>query len=411
MIKLYGFQEGKVTTPNCALYWGPGLGKTYSSIDRALQYGSERVLVVCQKSKVKDWCRDIETYTGYKTPSLRTGDWERRVKNCAWSVINYDLLYRRLGVLRDLRDYTLILDESSLIKNPSAQRTKAVRQMKPDHIILLSGTPCSGKYEELVTQSNLLGWKISKDAFWSRYVRSVALSLPGKWFPIQKVVGYKNVDELKDKLREYGADFKLPEDCVDLPGTTYTDIRVDASADYKKFEKSLVLNREDGEVITGDTPLVKLLRLRQLANSPAKTEALSDLMEGIADRVVIFYNFNEELPNIEKAVGDRPKSYINGSRVDLTSYEECEDAVVLVQYQAGSYGHNLQKANKIIFYSPTLSSEQYDQSERRILRIGQDRKCFYWKLITNKSVEEKIYATLAERKDYNIRLFKEDYEV
>ena len=230
-------------------------------------------------------------------------------------------------------------------------------------------------------------------------------------YRLQKVVGYKNVEELKDKLREYGADFKLPEDCVDLPGTTYTDIRVDASADYKRFEKSLVLHKEDGEVITGDTPLVKLLRLRQLANSSAKAEALSDLMEGIADRVVIFYNFNEELANIEKAVGDRPKSYINGNCVDLTAYEECEDAVVLVQYQAGSYGHNLQKANKIIFYSPTLSSEQYDQSERRILRIGQDRKCFYWRLITSKSVEEKIYATLAERKDYNIRLFKEDYEV
>lgn len=409
MIKLRKFQEGEVRTDNLALYWEPGLGKTFSSLDRAEQYGSEKVLVVCQKSKVNDWIRDIKLYTGEDACNLRKKNWQECLMTQKYCVVNYDLMWNRREEFMKNRDFTLICDESSLIKNPSAQRTKAIQKLHPDHIILLSGTPCSGRYEELVTQANLLGWKISKETFWRNYVRWIDISIPGKYYPIRKVTGYKNVDNLKEHLRSVGADFKLAKDCVDLPDQVFTDITVESSSDYRKFQKTLVLEKANGEVITGDTPLVKLLRLRQLCSSAKKAEALTDFLEGIDDRLIVFYNFNEELSTIEEALGDRPKSYINGNTVDLDAYENSENSVTLVQYQAGAYGHNLQKSNKILFYSPTLSSEQYEQAKRRTLRIGQDRTCFYWSLVTTGSVEEKIYETLAQREDYNLKLFSRDY--
>lgn len=71
-------------------------------------------------------------------------------------------------------------------------------------------------------------------------------------------------------------------------------------------------------------------------------------------------------------------------------------------------GLNLQKANKIIYFSPTESSELFEQSKKRIHRVGQDKHCFYYLLITRNSIEEKIYENLKQRRNYTNELFKKD---
>ena len=66
-------------------------------------------------------------------------------------------------------------------------------------------------------------------------------------------------------------------------------------------------------------------------------------------------------------------------------------------------GFNLQKANKIIYLSPTLSAEQFLQSKKRTHRLGQQRTCFYYYLVTG--IEQKIYEVLEQREDYTLDLF------
>ena len=412
MIELYEFQKGSVEgRKSVALYWDMGLGKTYGGIDRAEQWQDEQVLIVCQKSKINDWIESVYNYTGDACANLRNAKENTMFLSnlFRYGVLNYDMLWKRREELKQLRNYTLILDESSLIKNPKAQRTKAVFKLNYSHLVLLSGTPCSGKYEELITQCHLLGWKINPETYIDRYTNYISLYVPGKWNPVRKFIGYKNVRELKQRLVEYGADFKLSKDYIDLPKQNYNWVKLTASKAYKEFENTLVYIKEDGDVITGDTPLVKLLRLRQMCNSKEKQEALADLLEGTDDRVVVFYNFNEEKDKIIEACSGRPLSFINGETVDLSNYKEYSNSVTLCQYQAGAYGHNLQLANKMVFYSPPLSSELYDQAQKRIHRIGQDRPCFYWRIITKKTIEEKIYDTLQMRQDYTMRLFTEHY--
>ena len=73
-------------------------------------------------------------------------------------------------------------------------------------------------------------------------------------------------------------------------------------------------------------------------------------------------------------------------------------------------GLNLQKANRMIYYTPPLSSELYEQSRKRIHRINQTKTCFYYQLTCKGSVEEKIYNTLAMRRDYTEALFEEEGE-
>ena len=97
----------------------------------------------------------------------------------------------------------------------------------------------------------------------------------------------------------------------------------------------------------------------------------------------------------------------NGEIKDLKAYEESEDSVTIVQYQAGAMGLNLQKANKIIYFTLTDKSELFEQSKKRIHRIGQEQPCFYYILMCKGSVEEIILKTLEMRKDFTDELFNE----
>ena len=141
-----------------------------------------------------------------------------------------------------------------------------------------------------------------------------------------------------------------------------------------------------------------------------KVDKLKELLESTDDRVIIFYNFKYEYELIKELCDklNKPVSAVNGTVKDLSNYNSKENTVTLCQYQSAAMGINLQKCNKIIYFSLTLSSELFEQSKKRVHRIGQEKTCFYWYLITEKSIDEKIYKTLQERKDYTDKLFEED---
>ena len=109
-------------------------------------------------------------------------------------------------------------------------------------------------------------------------------------------------------------------------------------------------------------------------------------------------------------IRDLPKyiSVVNGEGKYLEYYDQYDASITFVQYQAGAMGLNLQKACRIIYFTPPLSSELYLQSMKRIHRIGQRSTCFYYNLICKGSVEERIYGTLKMRKDYTEALFERD---
>ena len=423
---------------NIAFYHGMGLGKTYTGSEAMFRFNNRVNLVICQKSKVKDWLEHFRRNYPIKTLTYdltKPKECELFVGVCEYipfqaiGVINYELAWRRKKQLKDLKDFTLMLDESSLIQNPKAKQTKFIMSLKPSHVILLSGTPVGGKYENLWTQCHLLGWKISQDIYDQTYVNWDKIEVQG--IPhriVRKEDPYKNVDRLKQKLRSHGAVFLKTEEALDLPSQRFQIVRVDSSADYRKFVRfgSVVIHTGvydhliDGEwdgktyddlhELTADTSLTKLLYARQLCGlySKDKHQAVRDLIQSTQDRLIIFYNFNGELEKLKKICQeeDRPVSEINGHCKDLTAYQEESNSVTLVQYQSGSMGLNLQDANKMIFYSLPLSSEHFEQAKKRIHRIGQTNTCMYYILICRNSVEEQILHTLEERKDFTDELFK-----
>lgn len=415
-MKLFNYQEKALALTsdkdNSAFYYDMGLGKTFIGSERLRLYGERVNIVVCQKSKIKDWCEHFkEHYTDYAVFDLTNKKDMQAfmiypIYKCI-GIINYELAYRR-AELKQLKDFTMMLDESSMIKNETAKRTKFILSLKPSHTILLSGTPTDGKYEFLYSQLRLLGWKITKTAYYNRYIKTELRSYGGPTFRV--VTGYKNVSELKAKLKEYGAVFAKAEEVIKLPEKKFIKEYSTVSSDYKKFMKDRVIKIDDKE-LTGDSTLSKRLYARMLcsAYSKDKISRLIDLVNSTSDRVIIFYNFNTELEALRKVLFDRPISIVNGQVKDLKEYENNDNSVTLIQYQAGAMGLNLQKANRIIYFSLPERSELFEQSKARICRIGQEKQCYYHIMMCHKSVEEKIYECLLMRKDYTDELFRKEF--
>lgn len=415
-MKLFDYQEKALALTsdkdNSAFYYDMGLGKTFIGSERLRLYGKRVNIVVCQKSKIKDWCEHFkEHYTDYAVFDLTNKkDMQTFITYPIYKcigIINYELAYRR-AELRQLKDFTMMLDESSMIKNETAKRTKFILSLKPSHTILLSGTPTDGKYEFLYSQLRLLGWKITKTAYYNRYIKTELRSYGGPMFRV--VTGYKNVSELKAKLKEYGAVFAKAEEVIKLPEKKFIKEYSTVSSDYKKFMKDRIIKIDDKE-LTGDSTLSKRLYARMLcsAYSKDKISRLIDLVNSTSDRVIIFYNFNTELEALRKVLFDRPISIVNGQIKDLKAYENNDNSVTLIQYQAGAMGLNLQKANRIIYFSLPERSELFEQSKARICRIGQEKQCYYHIMMCHKSVEEKIYECLLMRKDYTDELFRKEF--
>ena len=398
-----------------------GLGKTFVGSEKMKQIGNTVNLVICQKSKVKDWMDHFRTYypefklydaTSHLKADKRSyeyGFWMNYRNNTMFPsvvFINYELAWRRPELLK-LKDFTLILDESSLIQNLKAKQTKFVMKLKPKNVILLSGTPSSGKYENLVSQCQLLGWDISEHTYNSQYVNWTTIKVSGmKIRTVDKDDPYKNVERLKRKLSEHGAIFMKTEEVMNLPEQIDIPVLLERSKEYNQFTRDLILDIGD-ETLVGDTILTKRLYQRMLCGQYCKDklQAFTDLINSTNDRLIVFYNFNEELHRLGEICTNEGKfiGIINGERKD----EITDQDVLLVQYQAGSMGLNLQDfGNKIIYFTLPERSELFEQSKKRIHRIGQNDTCFYYYMLVKDSIEtEEILPTLKIRKEWTDELF------
>lgn len=399
---------------DCVAYFADmGLGKTFIGSEKLNQINNNTNLILCQKSKVTDWYNHFKDYYEEYTVIDCTKEKNlleiNKITNKKVLIINYDLIFRREFFLT-LKDFTLLLDESSIIQNEKSKRAKFILKLNPKNVILLSGTPVSGKYENLYSQCKLLGWNITKELYDKQYVNYKSIDVGGYIYKVvDKNNPYKNVERLKQKLREHGAVFLKTEECFDLPKQNFVRINIKKTKDYEKFLKDSIV-KVNKDVLVGDTNLVKRMYLRKLCGeyNKEKLQAFEDLISSTQDRLLVFYNFNNELEILKNIAIklEKPISEFNGEVKNLSNYENEENSVTFIQYQAGSMGLNLQKANKIIYFTLTETSELFEQSKKRIHRIGQEKTCFYYLLICENSIEESILKSLEIKKDFTDDLFK-----
>lgn len=433
--QLYDFQrqaldkiEGR---DNAALFWQMGAGKTVSAIELTERetWNTPTLICLVLKSTVSQWIDELkeqtdrQVFNGYKKSKK---DGIKPFIDAAGRkalVIGYDAYKAKSAA--ELRQYindneedvSMICDESSLIGHMTSERTKAVMKTQVRHRLLLSGTPATGgKMEAMIPTMNMLGWNITKEKFLQQFCHVYEWTDPTRpWMTIPIIQGYKNIDKLREGLKEHGGSFITMEEAgVQLPETTEQIISIQTPPEYKKFMKHGIVKIGDQEII-GENNLTKMLYARQICSvyNPAKAAALEELLQQAGDEmVIVFYNWTSELRILQSVCGKlhRPMSLVNGQTKDLKNYQAgTPGTVILCQYQAASMGLNLQRARICVFYSQCLSYSDYEQAKARIHRIGQSRNCNFYNLICSDSIEEDILETLEQRRDYTEQLFTEKH--
>lgn len=355
-----------------AYYLDMGLGKTFVGSVKSTSF-KKPILIICPKPLIIQWIEHFnnvhDDYCTYNlTNKKQLQAFMDDKQDLKMGVINYESAWRKSELLK-LKCFTLILDESQAISNPTSKQTKGIVKLKFDNLILLSGTPCSNsRYDKLYTSLKLLGLHMNKRSYEDRYCNFFEMEKAGiKFRVLSKTNPYKNVDELKKVMHDLGCVFMKTDEVIDLPQQRFIDVPIKPSKYYKTFVKDGYVDCGEYEYISS-SPTTDMLYQRQLCNSTEKLDMVKTLLESTEDRVIIFYNFNCELELLQQLVSKlkRPLSFVNGNEKNLNCYNNNNDSVTLVQYQSGSSGVNLQKANKMIYYSPPIKSDFFEQSKKRI---------------------------------------------
>lgn len=395
----------------CGMFLEMGLGKSVLGTIKATSY-NKPVLIISPKSVItqwegyfKEWAPNYCIYNLTNVKHLKSFMCDNN--NFKMGIINYQSAWRRPDLL-NLKGYTLILDESHNISNNTSKQSKFTMKLKCENLILLSGTPCNGSYDKLYTQLKMLGLHMNKRSYEDRYCNFFEMEKAGiKFRVLSKKSPYKHIDELKATIRNLGGRFMKTNDVIELPEQRFINIDVPTTKQYKAFMVNDYIDLGDREYIAG-SPTEKLLYSRYLcgADNSNKIDVLTTLIEGIEDRVIIFYNFNNEHDVLTKLCKKlkRKAFTCNGNVKQVDEFKKCDKSVLLVQYQAGATGLNLQFCNKIIYFSPPLSSNLFEQSKARIWRCGQSKKSTYWYLVSG--IESDIYKSLNNKHDYNLKLFQ-----
>lgn len=315
----------------------------------------------------------------------------------------------------------LVVDESSTCKHGSSSRTKNVLKIAPyfKRRRIATGTPVTQGVFDLFYQAEILARKGSLLGFsnimsFKRYYGVFQTIFYGpRSFP--KLMGYQNLDILKQKIAAFG-DIKTKEECLDLPPKIFCSFEVELDPKqrvfYNDLAKTYMAWLDSGESVDATNALLRLNRLFQcvygytkedITNnivdlSMQRIEAVQTCLETIGDKQVIIYCTDRWLQvklhdalseehghgNVVTYVGDTPASEREENKEKFISGK----TKLLICSSAMAYGHTLVNCDTMIFASKSFNLEHRLQMEDRIHRIGQTRPVTYIDIIAQKSVEE-----------------------
>ncbi len=395
-----------------------GLGKTVQTLtmlQAEKDAGAGTSLLIMPTSLIYNWEMEASKFT----PDLKILNYTGTLRNKDITRFEkYDLILTSYGITRldveQLQKFYfnyIILDESQVIKNPTSNIAKAVRELKSRHKLVLTGTPIENTTLDLWSQMSFINPGIlgTQTYFRNEYQN-----------PIEK-----KADEAKSKklgaiikpfiLRRHKSQVatELPEK---VEHVQYSEMTPEQERRYEEVktqyrEKILKLIEQEGLGNSRFMILEGLTKLRQLANHPkmieqgysgdsGKLEDITHMLENaIAEghKVLVFSQFVKHLDLVKNYLKSNKIdfAYLDGSSTDRKDQvdrfnKDTNLKVFLISIKAGGLGLNLTEADYVFILDPWWNPAVEAQAIDRAHRIGQKRKVFTYKFITRNSVEEKI---------------------
>ena len=347
----------------------------------------------------------------------------------------YDFAYSFL-----LRNQTLVcVDESTTIKNHSAQRTKNILKLSQHakYKRIMTGSPVTKSPLDLFSQVQFLDpWLLDQQSYYSfraRYAVIVQRSVGTHSF--QHIVKYQRLDELQEKIQHFSTRV-LKNDCLELPEKVYTKRVVSLTAEQVKAYtemKKAAITFFDENVMTAASVLTQIIRLHQIICGHVKTDdgevksiksnrikELLEVLEETNGKVIIWAVYRYDIQQIEKTLGDKygkesvatyygdTKDSIRQSIVDRFMDPDDPLRFFVGNPKTGGYGLTLTSSHTVVYYSNDYSLEIRLQSEDRAHRIGQTNKVTYVDLIAENTIDEKIVKALNNKIDLASQVMGED---
>ena len=437
-----------------ALFMEMGTGKTKVAIDNlAMLYDKGKingVLIIAPKGVYKTWYSQefpihMPTHVHYKMVLWQAIINQKQKKRLDILfktgvelhvlIMNVEAFSTTKGVefarkFLSCHETFMVVDESTTIKNPEAKRTKNIINLAihAKYRRILTGSPVTKSPLDLYKQCEFLDPDLlnhsSYYTFRSRYATMRSANFNGR--SVQLVVGYKNLEELSEKLKPFSYRV-LKDDCLDLPPKTYMKRIITLTPEQQKIYrqmKQMALAEMNGKVITTMNALTQLMRLHQItcghfkadddSIQPIKNNRLSELLEVLEElegKAVIWAHYQFDVQTIVKAIEEKygEKSVVTYygltpneiRQTNLERFQTKDETRFLVGTpQTGGYGITLTAASTMIYYSNGYDLEKRTQSEARIDRIGQKFPMTYIDIMAEDTVDERIVKAL--RKKINI---------
>lgn len=416
-----------------ALYMDMGTGKSRTALELAikrLKAGKvDCVLWLCPVSVRQTIADEIEKHLDYAIYELiqpkKIEDWNAHIYIAGIeSISQSDRVYCRLLELVDKRNCFLVVDESSLIKNNLAKRTKRILRLGKycTYKLILNGTPITNTEQDLFSQWYLLDWRIlGYQSFWSFAANHLEYDehIPGR------VVRTLNTDYLTRKIAPYTYQV-TKEECLDLPKKTYSSRYFSMTmrqAELYYWTKEDVLSQplEDPwdcswllellsslqKIISGLTPDMKPIFKNPLNNPRIQT--LLEIIENMPDRkTIIWCKYQYEIDTIKRVLidkyGEEEVSELWGELSEKRRDKELKRfqngaRFLVANKRCGAFGLNLQFCNYAIYYSNDYSWYTRSQSEDRIYRAGQKNNVHIIDIVCNNSIDEMIRDSLYHKEN------------
>ncbi len=382
-------------------------------------------LIVMPTSLIHNWENEIQKFT----PSLKTckyvGVQRKKSLDLQGIISYYDIILTTYGTIRNdyelLKDHEffyLILDESQNIKNSGSKTYQTITKLKAKHRLVLTGTPIENSLSDLWSQINFLNKGLLGNQAW--FKREFIT-------PIEKKNDPEKQTKLQTLIRPFVLRRKKEEVARDLPPLTeqirYCSMSKEQQTTYEK-EKSIIRNNilqnieKEGIKKSAIVVLQGLTKLRQLANHPSMLNEEDEAESGKFDeifrslrslmaenhKVLIFSSFVKHLELLKQKIELEKWKYslLTGQTTKREAMikdfqEDPENRIFLISLKAGGVGLNLTSADYVFIIDPWWNPAAENQAINRAHRIGQDKKVFVYRFITEGSIEEKIQL-LKERK-------------
>jgi hypothetical protein len=415
-----------------------GLGKTLQTLawlgwlKEQNKKNPKPSLVICPASVLHNWRREAERFTpGLKVLVLESGaarhNLRKQIPQHDLIVTNYALLRRDLEELQKFAFRAVILDEAQFIKNPGAQVTQSVKQMKCEHKLALTGTPLENRLLDLWSIVDFIqpGYLGNQEQFVETYEPRAPVA--DETAPVEQPARGEKTESvqriarkrLSARLRPLLLRRLKKHVAKDLPDRIEERLDCPLGDEQRKLylaelrrsrDQVMKVVEQQGINKSKMHVLAALTRLRQICCHPSlvgsdtasgKTETLFELLDPlIADgqKVLVFSQFVRMLELLEKECQARQITthVLTGQTKDRQRVvgefqADTKPGVFLLSLRAAGTGLNLTNASYVVLYDPWWNPAVEAQAIDRSHRIGQTQTVNAYRLIAPGTVEEKIW--------------------